>query len=84
MSDTGRIACSFTFSQLAPGATTQRCPHAERSFDFAADYRFDNELWLEDFADVYAKMLNDGYPFDPDQDCGPSGICIYPNEEETI
>ena len=80
MSESGRVSCSFTLRQLAEGATTQRCPHAARSFDFAADYRFDNALWLRDFQDVYHKMLNHGYPYHPDDHltkCGPSRICIY-------
>jgi hypothetical protein len=76
MSDTGRIACSFTSGTLAEGSTTQRCPHAERSFGFWADYKFDNDLWLHDFELVYKKMLNHGYAYDPDRFC-PSGLCSY-------
>lgn len=76
MSDTGRISCAFESHLLVQGATTQRCPHAERSFGFWADYKFDNDLWLHDFEAVYKKMLNHGYPYDPDRVCR-SGLCSY-------
>ena len=76
MSDTGRISCAFTSHQLVEGAETKRCAHASRSFDIFADYRFDNDLWLRDFNAVYKKMLNHGYPYDPDLEC-PSGLCSY-------
>jgi hypothetical protein len=76
MSDTGRIDCSFNSGTLAEGSTTQRCPHAERSFGFWADYKFDNDLWLHDFELVYKKMLNHGYPYDPDRFCR-TGLCSF-------
>jgi hypothetical protein len=58
MDEFGRVSCSFT--NTIGGGTVPRCPHAERSIGIAAEYLFDNELWLNDFMHVYHKMLNHG------------------------
>jgi hypothetical protein len=73
----GTVNCEFV-EFFANRQGVPRCPHAERSFQFAVDYKFDNELWMRDFADVYKKMLNHGYSFDPQKQCA-GGICVYPD-----
>ena len=58
MDEQGRVSCAFT--NVVGGGAVPRCPHAERSIEFAAEYLFDNELWLNDFMRVYHRMLNHG------------------------
>lgn len=53
MDEDGRVSCAF----IGRG----RCPHAARSLDFAAEYFLDNTLWLNDFKDVFTKMLMNRY-----------------------
>ena len=71
----GRVTCAFT-SQIALDSGTRRCPRAQESLEFAAEYKFDNDLWLNDFRDVYHKMLNHGYDYDPSQEC-LGNLCVY-------
>jgi Peroxidase len=58
MDELGRVSCAFT--NAVGGGSIPRCPHAEQGLQFAAEYRFDNDLWLNDFMDVYHRMLNHG------------------------
>lgn len=37
------------------------CPHAPETLGIAAEYKFDNGLWLEDFEDAFKRMLNTGF-----------------------
>ncbi len=75
MAEDGTVNCAFVqFFAARDGIS--RCPHAERSFQFAVDYKFDNDLWLHDFAQVYKKMLNHGYGYDPTLECA-GGLCVY-------
>lgn len=53
MASDGEVSCAFI--------DENRCPHAADSLDFAAEYRLDNELWLNDFSDVLKRMVNAGY-----------------------
>ena len=53
MDENGVVSCAFV------GAS--RCPVAERSFQFAAEYTFDNLMWLIDFAEVMEIMTTKGY-----------------------
>lgn len=73
--DEGRVSCAFT-QQIAGDTGSSRCPHAEQSLEFAAEYKFDNDLWLRDFQSVYKKMLNHGYDYDPTKEC-LGGLCVY-------
>lgn len=63
--ETGEVSCGF----IGEG----RCPHASGSLDFVAEYRINNNLWLNDFQDVFKKMLRKGYQVT--QDCF-NGVCI--------
>jgi hypothetical protein len=58
MRSDGKVDCGFIAATSGDGP---RCPHAARSLQFAADYRFDNRMWLNDFQSVYKKMLTNGY-----------------------
>ena len=60
MKKDGKVSCDF----IGRG----RCPHAARSLDFAAEYFLDNNLWLNDFQDVFTTMLINGY--------SRSGLCF--------
>lgn len=71
----GRVTCAFT-SQIGSDTGTSRCPRAQESLDFAAEYKFDNDLWLRDFRRVFQKMLNHGYDYVPNQDC-LGDLCVY-------
>lgn len=71
----GMVTCTF-ISGFAMQTGDPRCPHAKKSLGFAADYRFDNDLWLRDFEKVYKKMLNHGYPYETGKEC-LNGICQY-------
>ncbi len=71
----GRVSCAFT-QRIASDTGSSRCPHAERSLEFAAEYKFDNDLWLRDFQRVYKKMLNHGYDYDRTKQC-KGGLCVY-------
>jgi len=53
---TGEVSCSFRGSN---GGT--RCPHAEATFYIAAEYKYDVQTWIEDFSDVFTKVLLQGY-----------------------
>ena len=61
----GTVLCDF----VGPS----RCPHAAMSFQFAAEYTFDNLLWLRDFRDVMDKMTTKGY--DADMTCPLFDVC---------
>lgn len=57
----GLVSCEFRFP------VESRCPHARQTFEIAADYKFDNGLWVHDFRDAFTcSMLQQGYvePFD--------------------
>lgn len=71
----GRVDCEF-IQQIAFDTNSPRCPVAGQSLEFAAMYKFDNDLWLRDFAKVFKKMLNHGYDYDPDKVC-PANLCVY-------
>lgn len=77
MAEDGTVNCAFV-AFFASRDSIPRCPHAVQSFDFAVEYKFNNELWLNDFAQVYKKMLNHGYPYDPTLEC-PGDLCVYPH-----
>jgi len=59
----GVVSCAFRTEPQLPDSPppSPRCPHAERSLRFAAEYRFDNALWLNDFEKVFKRMLIHGY-----------------------
>eukprot|EP00978_Attheya_sp_CCMP212_P011504 scaffold28405_cov49-Attheya_sp.AAC.1 len=52
---TGEADCTFR------GSPPNRCPIATESLLLAAEYKFDNTKFLVDFADVYNKVLVQGY-----------------------
>jgi hypothetical protein len=61
------------------------CPLARITLDIAAEYKFDNELWVNDFEAVLIKMLKNGYEYDDDddEDCNEDEPCILiPTETE--
>jgi hypothetical protein len=72
MGNGGIVNCGFTTATSVGGP---RCPHAERSLLFMAEYRFDNMLWLNDFQIVFKKMLTNG--FDTSAGC-TNVVCSLP------
>ena len=73
--DDGKVSCAFT-QQIAFNTNSPRCPEAAKSLKFAANYKFDNDLWLHDFEKVFKRMLNNGYNYNANQVC-PGGMCSY-------
>lgn len=62
----GSVDCSFRCSGQqrltgCPDRTPPLCPHAVPTFDKAAEYAFDNDLFLRDFESALNKMLKNGY-----------------------
>jgi hypothetical protein len=54
--------CQFVCNRNDPqtGCPLPRCPHAEETFDIAAEYKHDNVKFLADFQSVFTKMLEAG------------------------
>jgi hypothetical protein len=75
MANNGIVNCAFV-DFFAARDDIPRCPQAVKSFDFAVEYKFNNDLWLNDFSNAFKKMLNHGYPYDPTLDC-PGDLCVY-------
>eukprot|EP00541_Cyclophora_tenuis_P019234 CAMPEP_0116546484 /NCGR_PEP_ID=MMETSP0397-20121206/3252_1 /TAXON_ID=216820 /ORGANISM="Cyclophora tenuis, Strain ECT3854" /LENGTH=335 /DNA_ID=CAMNT_0004070919 /DNA_START=132 /DNA_END=1139 /DNA_ORIENTATION=- len=65
MTPDGRVSCAFV------GAG--RCPHAQSSFQFAAEYTFDNMMWLLDFREVMEIMTTKGY--ETNSTCSDFSVC---------
>jgi hypothetical protein len=61
MREDGVVTCGFTRATIPQGSALKSCPHAARSLQFAAEYRFNNTLWLHDFESVYKRMLINRY-----------------------
>ena len=61
----GNVSCAFR----SPNA----CPAAVQTLGHAAVYRNNNQLWLEDFRDVFEIMLN--YPFITGSGCPGINLC---------
>jgi len=53
MDKDGVVSCNFR--------RQGRCPHNDFAIHFAIQYRFDNQLWMNDFHDVLQLMINHGY-----------------------
>lgn len=53
-----------------------RCPVAQRSFQFAVEYTFDNLLWLRDFREVMNIMLTSRYIVPPGCGVGGGFTCL--------
>lgn len=59
------------------------CPHATETLQFAADYAFDNALWLEHFREAFVIMTSFGY--ETSSDCvGSKCLKIVEGAEEFI
>ena len=55
------MQCQFRCNRNnGTGCDLPRCPHAAETFDIAAEYKFDNTKWLEDFQSVFSQMLEAG------------------------
>jgi hypothetical protein len=52
------------------------CPLARITLQIAAEYKFDNELWINDFEAVLIKMLKNGYEYNDDEDCNEDEPCV--------
>jgi len=50
----GQVTCEFR-------ARRNRCPKALETFDIAVEYKFDNDLFVEDFEDAYKRMMKTGF-----------------------
>jgi len=64
--DTGEVTCQFrcngrVSNQNCDNTPQPVCPLATMTFDFAAEYKFNNTLWLTDFRSVFSAMLVHGY-----------------------
>jgi hypothetical protein len=66
---TGEVTCTF----LPKNTVVPACPYASVTLDFAAEYKKDNTIWLNDFRDVFSSMLVHGY--DASGTCG-SATCV--------
>lgn len=51
------------------------CPHAAATIGIAAEYKFDNGLWLEEFEVAFKKMTNKGFASAP---CAETLLCKVP------
>ena len=67
MAPNGRVSCNFI--------NANRCPHARQSFQFAAEYTFDNRLWLRDFRQVMDIMIFNGYRIPNRNTCLRQPVC---------
>ena len=73
------------------GCESQRnppaCPLARMTLAIAAEYKFDNTLWVHDFESVLIKMVNNGYTYDDNNtnNCQSESPCILiPSDTGTI
>lgn len=55
--DTGLVRCNF---RCCPDDTMPVCPAASLTLNIAAEYKFNNTLWLLDFRDAFDRMLTRG------------------------
>jgi hypothetical protein len=55
----GKVDCQFRCNR--PGCMANRCPHASLTIDIAAEYKHNNDIFLEDFEAALKKMLEKGY-----------------------
>lgn len=55
---TGVVTCEFR------DRNRNRCPYAQQTLEIAAEYKFDNDLWLEQFRDAFTKMTEMGLDVD--------------------
>ena len=53
--DDGDVSCSFQFDN------NNACPFAAMTFRFMAEFRLNNQAWLEAFQEVMTKMVEHGY-----------------------
>ena len=63
------------------------CPLARMTLAIAAEYKFDNTLWVHDFESVLIKMVNNGYKYDDNNtnNCQSESPCILsPSDTGTI
>jgi hypothetical protein len=61
---TGEVTCAFLCQNgdcSVPNKGRPACPYANATLDFAAQYKNDNLLWLNDFKNAFSKMLVQGY-----------------------
>lgn len=62
---TGEVKCTFLCQNgdcsVPNKGPVPACPYASVTLDFAAQYKNDNLLWLNDFQSVFNAMLNYGY-----------------------
>lgn len=64
---TGEVTCQFRCTgQFGPtqncdDTRTPVCPVAAMTFDFAAEYKYNSTLWINDFRRVFLAMLVHGY-----------------------
>mmetsp|Transcript_5660 Transcript_5660/g.6210 ORF Transcript_5660/g.6210 Transcript_5660/m.6210 type:complete len:462 (+) Transcript_5660:123-1508(+) len=71
MKPNGEVSCSFVEREFTPAPV---CPHARGALQEAARYRFDNDVWLEDFEVTCKKMMRNGYILTND-DCLDRNLC---------
>lgn len=62
MDSNGNVSCEFKGRRNA-------CPHAQKTFDDMADFKFNQSAWLREFRNVLSKMVTHGYD---------SGTCSNP------
>ena len=68
--DEGQVSqCQFRCNRNGgAGCPLPRCPHAVDTFDIAAEYKHDNDKFLQDFQAAFSKVLNTG-DFDTTEGC---------------
>jgi hypothetical protein len=77
--NTGEVTCLFRSRR--PADLDNLCPHAVQTFDYMAEFKFDNSLWLSEFRNVFQKMLVHG--FDDSSGC-TSPPCAFPTTERNL
>lgn len=72
MDESGEVHCAFVERDFISDPV---CPHAEGALQRAAEYRFDNALWLRDFSSTLRKMVRNGYRMTTRECKVGNGVC---------
>ena len=73
MEDDGDVSCSFQFDN------NNACPFAAMTFNFMAEFRLNNQVWLVAFQEVLTKMLEHGYSTVGGCDAATAPCTLVPN-----